>query len=584
MIATWTVFAITILTIFAYAQGKLRIETISITLITLLIVTFHVLGYSKPKLLSAFSNPALITVISMLIISYAIITNNSFNIISQLILHKYNNYPSATIIGLLIVSFLFSLCVNNTPIVAIFIPLMSLVTKKFNIASSKLMIPLAFTASLSGLITVIASSTNLLIHAKLSELGYKISIFDFILPGSIIASISLIYTIFVLPKILPNINPISKQLLTDKFIVKIIIPDKSEFIGKKVSDITTNDVIALQRNNNCYYKFQNKELSVNDVIFLSTTREELTDLLNNKAGLIIKNSVYTNKTGKIKEDLVLRELMVAPNSYITGKKLDSIEYYSSSKVFALGIQRSSQLLRTNLHTITLKGGDRILLIGDQESINEFTTNYQLISTDTDSLHIPKHTKASLVNLIFISVIVITACKMLPIMVSSILGVSALLITKCISVKQIKESFDIKIFLVITSTYMLSTALQETGGLVYILHLINNISQDFSPLLIVSFIFIIITILNEVMSNNAVGLIFAPIVMGIASSTDANPRLFIWGLFFASNCAFATPIAYQTNLLVMGPGNYKFTDYYKVGIPLTLLIYFSYIIFAYFYFS
>ncbi|MBQ4874535.1 MAG: anion permease [Rickettsiaceae bacterium H1] len=149
--------------------------------------------------------------------------------------------------------------------------------------------------------------------------------------------------------------------------------------------------------------------------------------------------------------------------------------------------------------------------------------------------------------------------------------------------QAKSSFDIKIFLIITSTYMLSTALQECRGLFYVIHFINILSEDLSPLMIMSIIFITITILNELISNNAVGLIFTPIVTEVASTTNADPRLFIWGLFFASNCAFATPIAYQTNLLVMGPGNYKFTDYYKVGIPLTVLIYLTYTVFAYFHF-
>ncbi|MBQ4874534.1 MAG: SLC13 family permease [Rickettsiaceae bacterium H1] len=436
MISTWIVFAITALTIFAYAQGKLRTEIISITLITSLILLFHIAGYSKPKLLKSFSNPALITVISMLIISRAIIINNSFSIINKLILHKYNNYPWFTVVTLLSIAFTCSLCISNTPIVAIFIPLMTLIADKFNIATSKLMIPLAFTTSLSGMITTIASSTNLLIHRKLSEMGYKIGIFDFIVPGTIVVGVSLIYTIVILPRVLPDNKPISKQLFTDKFVVKVTLPHESEFIGKKIGNvINPQQVIALQSNKNYFYKFDEINLNAGDVIFLSTTKEELIHLLNNKAGLVIKNSEYASKEGKIKAELVIREIMVPPNSYMSGKKLDSVEYYSSAKVFALGIQRSSNLISNNLHTTVLKAGDRILLVGDNESIKQFTKNYQLIGTDTDSLHIPKHTYAQLANLIFGCVIGATALKILPIMVSSVLGVSALLLSKCISIKQ-----------------------------------------------------------------------------------------------------------------------------------------------------
>ena len=585
MISACIVFAITIIMIFAYIQGKTRIEIISITLIATLMLFVHLYGYGYIKLLQAFSNPAIVTIVGMLIISRAIIVNNSFNILNKLILHPANQYPTVTTSIMLVIAFACSACINNTPIVAIFIPLMELVTKKFHIMNSKVMMSLAFSTSLGGLLTVFGSSTNLLIHNSLHDMGYNIGFFDFIFPGSIIAIIGLIYTVLILPRIMPTITPSYKEFLNEKFVIKIIIPKNSKFINKSIEEvISAMHVLALQSGGQYFYNYKNKLLNADDIIFLNITKEELTHLLSNKAELIIHNSEYTNKDGKVCENLIVREVITPTNTDIIGKTLDSIKYYSSAKVFALGIQRASSLLNSNLNKIVLKAGDKILLVGDKTSINEFIKTYNFINANVFSQYIPKHTNALFVNLIFAGVVLIASFKILPIVVSVMVGIMLLLITKCINIKQIKSAFDLKVFLIISSAYMLSVALQESGGIQYITDVISHISYGLHPLVIMVIFFITIALLNEIVSNNAIGLIFTPIIIGIAETTDADPRLFIWGLIFASNCAFSTPIAYQTNLLVMGPGNYKFTDYYKVGIPLTALIGVSYTIFAYFYFK
>lgn len=584
MLLELAIFIITAATIFAYVQEKIKIEIIATTLITSLMILFYILGYDQSKLLSAFSNPALITIIGMLAISHAITCNNSFRTINKIVLSNKNQYPITTISILLLLSFVCSIFLNNTPVVGIFIPIMSMAATNFNIPNSKVMIPLAFTTSLGSFISTISSSTNMLIHSKLSNLGYQIDTFDFILPGIITTSIALVYTVFILPKILPSLKPIADDVLVEKFITKITIPPASKVIGKTVSSVVDiNDSITLKRNGKYYYNLNKKILAVNDVIFVRTTREALSHLLHNNAGLIIANTQYTNKAGKVTEDLVIKELITPPYSYMVGKKLEHIAHYSNTQICAIGIQRAEKIVHKNLNKITLKAGDRILLIGKKTSISKFINKYQFMITDAKPLHIPKYTKAWVINSVFISVIGLTIFKILPIMINSILGVTILLLTKSITIKQLTESFQLKIFLVITSAYMLSVALESSSAILYCITAISPLLNVMHPLLMVAIIFIAITLLNEIMSNNAVGLIFTPIVVKIAENTNADPKLFIWALFFASNCAFATPISYQSNLLVMGPGNYKFKHYYKVGIPLTTLICFTYITFAYFYF-
>lgn len=587
MLAACIVFAITILAIIAYACGTIRMEMVSVALIASLILLFYLFGYSEIRLMSAFSNPALITVMGVLIISSAVTANNSFSMVNNIILHPRNKYPFITMGLVLFVAFILSAFVNNTAVVAIFIPLLSLMVQKFGISASKLMMPLAFTASLGSLLTVLGSSTNLLIYGRLSEVGYTLGIFDFFLPGLIISAFGLVYTIIILPRILPDITPVYSKSLVDKFIVRVTIADHCNFIGEDISDVNVISdlhIIALFSNNKYFYDWDKRKLSAGDVIFVNLTKEDFTNLLSNQAGLIINDSNFINQDGTKKEGSLIQEVILLPNSCVIGKKLKEINDDTSCKALVVGVQRASNLFEKNMHDIVLRAGDTILLSGSKGAIRAFIQKYNFTNSDADSHCIPtKSTNAPLINVVFFGMIALVAFQILPIMLGVMMGISALLILRCITIKQMQKAFDIKIFLNIVSAYMLSVALQDTGGLKYILDLITSVSTHLSPIAIMSILFISIALLNEVMSNNAVGLIFVPIVMGIVEITDADPRLFVYGLIFASNCAFSTPIAYQTNLLVMEIGNYKFTDYYRVGLPLTILIYLTYVTFAYFYF-
>lgn len=589
----FTIIAILIATI-AYISEKYSVELVSITLMAVLILFFSLFPLNDSHgqdLLSAtqffkgFANSALITVMCMIILGQAVSLSGALKTIDYYFSKKHS-FLAITL--LLIIVCCISTFMNNTPVVVMFIPIISALAKKAEVPNSKVMIPLAFAASLGGITTLLGSSTNLLIAAKLSEMHYKnMHIFSFTLPGSIICCVGMIYVLCILPKLLPKRKSITTSLFRDKknFLAEITINESSPLLKCRINDCLYDMRIRLlQRGDYVFFPpFRNDILlRKKDVIVITANKESLSNLMQNSKAVIINNAEYSKQRNQ--RDLYLSEVVVPPSSKFVNKSLNEIGCYSNYGIVVLGIQRRSQLLRESITRTRLKSGDVILLLAPHEQLKKISHSKDFILLESLHKEIVSPSKALKVNLIFIAVVALATLNILPILVSSFLGVVLLLLTKCMNIKTMLHALDSKVFFIITTAYMISIALDRTGIIAAIVHGITSISHNLHPLIIVAIVFFVIAFLNEVVSNNAMGLIFAPIALNLAYSLHIDERLFIWAVIFACGCAFSTPIGYQTNLLVMSAGNYKFSDYLKVGPALTVLVGITYLIFAYFYFN
>ena len=412
------------------------------------------------------------------------------------------------------------------------------------------------------------------------------------------SGIGMLYVMIILPMLLPNRSSISSQIIGKeeerKFIAQIDVTYDSEIIGAKLKhnklDFFTEEVrvMMLQRGEHAFFYPFDGEITIeaHDILVIVATKSILTEIIRNKPHLILENSYFSEQNqpdNTANKQTILAEVVVAPASRMIGQTLEQLSFRYFSGTIVLGIQRRAQVIRQQLSQIKLQAGDVMLILGSRDTLKNIEAQKDLLLLNPITEDIPNRNLITRVNVIAALTITLAITEILPILVSAIFGVTLLIITKSISVQQAIRALDLRVFLVISAAYMMSLAIEKTGGVQFIVSKILSITSGMSPVGIMSALFLIIVFFNELMSNNATGLMFTPIVLEIGEKLDADPKLFIWGLIIAGSCCFATPIGYQTNLLVMAPGRYKFFDYIKAGLPLSLLMWISYTSFAYIYF-
>jgi di/tricarboxylate transporter len=346
--------------------------------------------------------------------------------------------------------------------------------------------------------------------------------------------------------------------------------------------------MMLQRGEHAFFYPFDGEITIKtgDILVIIATKSVLMEIIKNKPQLILENSYVTeqNQSDNIaNEQSILAEVVVAPASRMIGQTLEQLSFRYFSSTIVLGIQRRDHVIKQQLWQIKLQAGDVMLILGNREALKNIEAQKELLLLSPTIEEIPNRNLITRVNMIAILTITLAITGTVPILVSAIFGVTLLIITKSISVQQAVRALDMQVFLVISAAYMMSLVIEKTGGVQFIVSKILSITSGMTPVGVMSVLFLIIVFFNELISNNATGLIFTPIVLEIGGRLNSDPRLFIWGLIIAGSCCFATPIGYQTNLLVMAPGRYRFFDYIKAGLPLSLLIWISYTGFAYIYF-
>jgi len=600
----WFVFAVVFGAILSYVSEKIPMEVTSISVITLLVLYFYfyplvdLKGSSlltPEKFFYGFANPALITVMSMLVIGYGVVVSGSVKILANYLAEIFKFKPKLGMASVLMLVCVISAFMNNTPVVVIFIPVLASMAKKMGISTSSVMMPLAFAATLGGMTTLIGTSTNLLISGKVEDMGLQpLTFFEFILPGVILCCLGMLYVTFIMPRILPDRFSLAQDYIRNEeklFVGEIKIGEKSALKGRLVSDgrlpIGKDVKIKMvQRGENAFIAPFEKDfvLEKGDIVVFTASRNALAELVKkNRNAIFADSEAYRSSAGKVKKanDLMFSQILIAPGSYMSGRTIEELSLTRLHDIVVLGVQRGSKNIR-KISSSPLQSGDVLLVLSPKSSLNLLAKEREIILLSADEEEVTDRNTMTRVNIIFFSVIIFAATNIVPIEIASFAGASLIVLTRCLTLRQTAAALNKQVFFIIATAYMLSISLEKTGGAEAIAGLISSV-EGLNALSAVALLFLAITIFNEVMSNNAAGLLFTPIAINLASQMGADPRMFIWAVIFAGSCSFATPIGYQTNLLVMAPGRYKFSDYLKAGIPLNIIIWSGYLLFAWIYF-
>ncbi|MDP6840793.1 MAG: SLC13 family permease [Rhodospirillales bacterium] len=604
-LSMWVTFALIIGALGLYAMERVPVEVTSVGVLGVFMVYFHfqpiaVAGggnvLSAERLVAGFANPALVTVLALLVIGQGMVRAGVLDRGARIVMAIGGGSSVITIVVTLVVVLAVSGFLNNIPVVVIFIPIMEAVARRFDISSSKVMMPLSFAAVLGGMTTIIGSGTNLLVSGALEELGEApFSFFQFTVPGLVLAGVGLVFILLFVPKLTPDRAAGAEIMLAGDgrhYLAQITVGAESQVIGlQSVAGIfgAYPDLIlrVIEREEDAFLPpFEGVTIQENDVLVVAGTRAVLADAVAHDPGLLVpdlqdgRDEDARWQTG----DRMLAEVMVAPASRMAGLNLRLIGFRHKFHCVVLAVQRRSRMMRTQITEIPLEEGDILLVQGRPEDIQGLRRNSDVVLLEWSAEELPALDHAKRAMAIFAAVILSAASGLVPVMIAALLGAVTMVAMGVLSIRMAARSLDTKIFTMIPAALAMGLAMQATGGAAWLARNMITALYGAEPTVILSAFFLLIAVLSNIISAKAAAVLFTPIAVGIAHELNMPVEAFAVAVVFAANCAVATPIGYQTSLLVMGPGHYTFTDFARGGIPLIIILWLTFTLFAPWYYG
>jgi len=583
--------AMMVVALFLFTREKIRLEVSSLAILVLLALSFALFPYSSggqeydpSNFFRGFGNEALIAVCALMVLGQGLVNTGALSPVGRALSKAWKISPFFSALATLIVCAVLSAFINNTPIVILLLPILVSVSLRANLPPSKLLMPVGFATIVGGMSTTIGTSTNLLVVSVANDMGLaEIEMFDFFVPASIAACIALLYLWLVAPLLLPKIEVHSNDTSHRRFQARLIVNGDSPALGMTLAE--ARDLVGkkisfarIRRGDNYLMPLPSVVLQEGDQIRVVDTPGKIRD-----AAEIMKATLYSGEllveedTQFLADDQIVAEISIVSGSGITGLSLRYARFLDQYQLLVLGLHRVGRhdwKDHEEIKDITLQPGDVLLVQGERENIRELKLSREFLVLDA-SEEVPGTKKAPIALATMFSVVGVSALGILPIAISSMVGVFILLATKSLKVRAAIRAINSKVLFVVVASLAIGQSLEVTGTSEYLAQVFLYFFQDSSPAFIMSALMLMMGIMTNVVSNNAAAVIGTPIAIGIAQQLGAPPEVFVLAVLFGANLSFATPMAYNTNLLVMSAGNYKFNDFVKVGVPLSILMWASY---------
>jgi di/tricarboxylate transporter len=550
-------------------------------------IVLILLGLVTPEEgIAGFSNSATVTVMAMFVLSAGITRTGVIQVVRDrlLVWGGKNPHQQVFVLGALVGPI--SAFINNTAVVAIFLPIVEDWCKKQKISPSKLLIPLSYATVLAGMITVVGTSTNILASGISAKLGYgEFSLFQFTALGLVTFLAGLIYLTIFAPKLLPDRKSSTGEFLDDDYgskvyLSEVIITPRSNLIGQTLSQSGLQrkfnfDVLELIRNKvHLSQPLADKVLNAGDILIVHSSREELLKIKDER-GLEIFADVKFQK-GDIESTITtgeekLAEVLILSNSRLIGTTLKDLKFRQRYNATVLAIRRGSELLQGRLGKIPLKFGDLLLVQGPKQSFIGLQTTRELLVLEEKDIESLRKDKGIIALMITLLVIIIAAFDIQPILVTSLVGVVLMVITGCLKPGEVYGSIRWDIIFLLAGLIPLGTAMDNSGTTKWLADNLVAIGGHLSGFWILVFFYLITSFLTEILSNNAAVVLMIPVAVEVAKTLGLNPLAFMYAVTFAASNSYLTPIGYQTNTMVYAPGGYKFLDFTRLGAPLNLIL-------------
>ena len=590
--AIWSL-ALTVVALVLFTRDRIPLETSSLVVIILLATSFSIFPYKNEaeqvldpiSFFSGFGHEALIAVCGLMIAGYGIVKTGALDPIGRGLAKLWAVSPTLSVLITLIVSALLSAVVNNTPIVVLLLPIMLNVAIRTKSSPSRILMPMGLATLLGGMTTTIGTSTNLLVVSVASDMGLEsIGIFDFFIPAVIVGSIGIIYLWLIAPHLLPERTPSLQDTGPRIFTAHLHIPEDSYAVGRSLTEIIKKtegkiQVSGIRRTENTFtVPLPDAKIRAGDRLLVRDTPSHLKEYERILGATLYSKGHEVDDDNPLSDDQQhIAELVIDRGSPMIHRTLNEAHFADVYQLVTLAIHRKGKVLESMPQGIAmtpLRLGDVLLVQGSNENIEEVKRRGHFLVLDaTTELPATKHAPRAI--LIMAMTILVAALGIMPIAISAVAGSLMMVLTNCLKWQDIQRALSAQVILIVVASLALGSALTQTGATLYVAHQFVEITAGMPDRYIFSGLMLLMAILTNIVSNNAAAVIGTPIAISIATQLGLPPQAFVLAVLFGANMSYATPMAYQTNLLVMNAGGYTFMDFVKVGLPLTLIMWISF---------
>lgn len=566
----WLTLAVMAGAVFLFVTEKLRVDVVAL----LVAVSLLVLGVvTLPEALSGFSNQATVMVAAMFVLSGALQRNGALVAVGDLLARIRWKWLFLLVMMSLVAGV--AAFVNNTATVAVFLPLVLAATTANRWAPSKFLIPLSYISQAAGVCTLIGTSTNLLVDSMAREAGaVGFTLFEFAPLGIVFVGICMVYLMTVGRLLLPD-RGVPGSATADhigRYVAELLVPDGAAVIGRRRSEVLPdgNDgvtVLEILRHGTAV-RGVDARVEAGDRLLLRGLWQDIEAV--RKSMKLKFDHVARDLDGDITAERLHVEAMVAPGSHLIGHTLAGMRFGHTYRARVHGLHRRQLGIRQSLDQVPLHVGDVLLLDAPVKAIDDLRVDRGLIVLGARAQRKVDTTKATLSAIVMAAAIAAAALGWMSIVASALLGCVALVVLRLLDPDEAYEAIDWRVILLLAGIIPLGIALQKTGGAVLAADQLIKLVGHYGPTATLAAVYLMTSTLTEFMSNNASAVLLVPIAIATADSLGVDPKPFLIAVAFAASTSFATPISYQTNTMVYTAGNYRFSDFVKIGLPLNLI--------------
>lgn len=573
----YIIIIILFITMGLFIWGRWRYDVVA--LIALMIST-AVGAVPFDRVYSGLSNTAVVTVACVMVISRAITDSGILTTLVNKLAH-FTKKPVAHVSMLTLITAVVSAFMNNVGALALMMPIAVHTARERKRSPSLILMPIALGSALGGLTTVIGTPPNLLISAfRQKTTGQPFSMFDFSHVGILTAAAGILFIGLIGWRLIPrNRKSASKNedfFQINEYITEVIVPEDSPMIDKSVGELEQlikGDfvIVGMIRNKRKRLVLQSAQLlKKNDILIIEATPDELQQLLEaGKLSLLHDKKISSDILRS--DDVELMEAVVPQGTRVEHRSSESMRLRSRFRMNLLAIARGGRPFKQRLHQVKLVAGDVVLLQGPSDTLRENAVSIGFLPLVERGLSVGKKTSAFFPVLFFTIAIILAALQLIPVEVAFGGAVLFMVLFQSIKIRNVYESIEWQIIILLAAMIPIGNALQSTGGTQLITNQLLLLSGHASPIITLALLFIVTMTLSDFMNNAATTVVMAPIALSLAHALKVNIDPFLMAVAVSASCSFLTPVGHQNNTLVMGPGGYKFSDYIRIGLPLEIII-------------
>jgi len=586
------VLLLTAVALFLFTRDQIPLESSSLTILILLTAGFQLFPYEKNgevlvgpiDFFAGFGNEALVAICALMMVGKALETTGALQPLATVVGRAWSSRPILALLTTLVAGAILSAFMNNTPIVVLLMPILVGASLRSKFPVSGVMMPMGLATIIGGMSTTIGTSTNLLVVGISRDMGmHEFGMFEWVLPVAIVGGVAILFLWIAAPRLLPDRTPPMADTSPRIFSAQLHVKEGGFADGATLSEVLAKAdgnlrIDKIQRSESLFLaKLPSVVIQPGDRLFVKDSPENLKHYEQLLGATLFNLSDMEHpvdeETPLRAEGQQLAEVVITRGSPLHLRSLAAARFTSSYGLLPLALHRArapSSQITGDINLIRLRAGDVLLVQGTREAIAQLKeTGSMLVLDGTTDLPHRHHAKRALT--IMGLVVAAAALGLMPISVSAMVGLGLMIATGCLTWRDAASSLSIPVVMIIVTALALGKALVGTGMADYIALTFVSAASALPPPMILSAFLLLMTIMTNIVSNNAAAAIGTPIGIGIAQQLGVSPEPFILAVLLGANMSFATPYGYQTNLLIMTAGGYRFADFLRVGIPLTIIM-------------